>query len=278
MIAVLTLIVVLILSMVIVRVATVALTLTGLSEPLAKFQARSAFFGVGFTTKESENVVNHPLRRRIITALMLMGQVGFITTAATLIGSFALVEPQGSWFSSYWARVAAMAGGIAAVLVLGYSRYVDRLVLRAITAGLKRWTNLGVADYEWLLRMSRNYAVSELSVKKNGWLAGRSLAELELKQEGVLVLGIERQAGNYIGVPRGDTRLEPGDLVIVYGRQDMLADLDRRRADFEGQFHHVIAVTQAIEAREEECSEDEIAEAAADESAQDPAGEAAEGS
>ena len=63
MISIVTLLLVLTLSILLVRIATVALTHTGLSRESAKFQARSAFTDVGFTTSESEKVVNHPIRR-----------------------------------------------------------------------------------------------------------------------------------------------------------------------------------------------------------------------
>ena len=42
---VISLLIVIVISMLVVRIATVALTLTGLSQPLARFQARSAFTG-----------------------------------------------------------------------------------------------------------------------------------------------------------------------------------------------------------------------------------------
>lgn len=44
----------------ITRIATIALTHTGLSRQTARFQARSAFTVVGYTTSESEKLVNHP--------------------------------------------------------------------------------------------------------------------------------------------------------------------------------------------------------------------------
>ncbi|MEL7419682.1 MAG: potassium transporter TrkA, partial [Cyanobacteria bacterium J06555_3] len=61
------------LSLLITRIATEALTLTGLSRTSARFQARSAFTGTGFATSESEAIVKHPLRRRIIMWLMFLG-------------------------------------------------------------------------------------------------------------------------------------------------------------------------------------------------------------
>src|SRR4051794_6231831 len=75
-------------SLLITRVGTIALTLTGMSTESARFQARSAFFGVGFTTMEAESVVNHPVRRRIVLWLILLGNAGVISVIATLMISF----------------------------------------------------------------------------------------------------------------------------------------------------------------------------------------------
>ncbi|MGZ3673172.1 MAG: potassium transporter TrkA, partial [Ktedonobacterales bacterium] len=50
MVALVSFLLVLTLSLIIERIATVALTLTGLSRDAAAFQARSAFTGTGFTT------------------------------------------------------------------------------------------------------------------------------------------------------------------------------------------------------------------------------------
>ena len=73
------LLVILTLSLLITKIAGQALIHTGLAKDAAKFQARSSFTGVGYTTREAENVVNHPVRRRIVMALMLIGNVGIIS-------------------------------------------------------------------------------------------------------------------------------------------------------------------------------------------------------
>ena len=44
------------LSLLVTRIASVALVHTGLGREAARFQARSAFTGVGFTTSESETI------------------------------------------------------------------------------------------------------------------------------------------------------------------------------------------------------------------------------
>lgn len=80
-------------SLLIVRAAAIALMMTGLDENRARFQARSAFTGTGFTTKEAEMIVNHPKRRQIISWLMVLGNAGIITVIVT--GTSSLVSSEG---------------------------------------------------------------------------------------------------------------------------------------------------------------------------------------
>src|SRR3954447_8896033 len=75
-------------SVIATRVGAAALVLTGLSRDVAHFQARSAFLGVGFTTTESEAIVNHPVRRRIAGGLIVVGNVGIVSAGASLVLSF----------------------------------------------------------------------------------------------------------------------------------------------------------------------------------------------
>jgi hypothetical protein len=85
MLAIISLLVIVTLSITVTKVATVALARTGLSREAARFQARSSFTGVGFTTSESERIVRHPVRRRIVLFLMLLGNAGLITAVSSLI-------------------------------------------------------------------------------------------------------------------------------------------------------------------------------------------------
>ncbi len=92
MIAAITLFLVVSLSALITKIATIALVHTGLSTQSARFQARSAYTGAGFTTSESEKIMNHPVRRRIIFTLMLVGNARIVTVMSSLILTFVLPE------------------------------------------------------------------------------------------------------------------------------------------------------------------------------------------
>ena len=110
MVAVLTVLIVLTISLIVVRVATVSLVMTGISKDLAQFQALSAFTGAGFTTRESEDIVNHPVRRRIVMHLMLMGHAGAVIAVASVLLSFLNVGRTEDWTDSRGVRARAASG------------------------------------------------------------------------------------------------------------------------------------------------------------------------
>jgi len=66
MIALITLLAAISVSVLVGRVATQAFQITGLSRQAASFQSRSALTGTDFTTRKAESVVDHPVRRRIL--------------------------------------------------------------------------------------------------------------------------------------------------------------------------------------------------------------------
>lgn len=225
MIALAGLLVVIVMSLLISRVATVALVLTGLSREVARFQARSALSGVGFTTSEAESVVNHPVRRRLVMSLMLIGGAGTLTVLATLVLSFANADS-----SQRAARVAVLAAGLCGIWLLARSAWVERRLSKLIARALERWTDLAARDYAALLHLSGEYAVAEVAVGPDHDVAGRTLGELRLRDEGVIVLGITRADGTYLGAPRFDSDIRPYDALLVYGRAAQIAELDGRRA------------------------------------------------
>ena len=250
MVAVASLIVVLFVSLLVVRIAAEALVLTGLSRESARFQARSAWTGTGFTTAESERVVSHPVRRRIISLLMLLRSAGLLTAASTLMLSFVSVEDR----TEGLVRFLCLLGGLMAIWLFARSRWIDLWMSRAIARALKRYTDLDTRDYAALLHLAGEYAIMELEVGPSSWLAGRTLDELRLPDEGVLVLGIARPDGSYFGAPRGGASVQPGDTVVLYGRSPELAALGRRRADAAGETQRrtAVEVERTVEREEQD--------------------------
>jgi TrkA-C domain len=222
--AIISFLAVLSISLVVTRLAAMALTLTGMSRESARFQARSALTGVGFTTSESEIIVNHPVRRQIIMVLMLIGNIGIPTMIATLAVSLITTAQAEHW----WNPVLLMIVGLGALIYAARSLWIEKHLNKVLAKVLKRWTDLEVRDYISLLQLQNGYAVNEMVIRQGDWLDGKSLEEAALPHEGILVLGIQRGSGEYIGAPRATDVIRYGDILVAYGWVDRLKELDQR--------------------------------------------------
>ena len=248
--AVVILLVIVLTSLLITRVATAALMATGMSRQFARFQARSAFTGVGFTTSEAETVVTHPVRRRIVMLLMILGNAGIASAIATLLIGFAGAET-----AEQVRRSIVLVFGIAAIWVLATNRRTEGWLRKRFVRVLDKTGELDVRDYAGLLQVGADYTVGEIQVREDDWMADRTLAQLRLRDEGVVVLGVER-SGEYFGAPNGDTEIHAGDTVVLYGRDEALERLDDRRRGTGAELSHVDEVVEHRERvrREQEAS------------------------
>ena len=236
-VSIFSLLLIIVLSILVTRVAANILAHTGLSRNTARFQARSAFTGVGFTTEEAEKVVNHPIRRRVIQTLMLLGSAGLVTAVTTLILAFVR---QGE--ASFPFKLALLVGGVVVLWAAASSRWADRQLSRLIDAWLRRFTTLHVRDYESLQEISRDYHVVTLEVRPGDWLAGQTLGKARLREEGIEVLGIIRPNGVFVGVPDKHTPVRSQDRLVLYGREPDILELDRRRRSRRAESRHRTAV------------------------------------
>lgn len=241
MIAITSLLVTLTLSLLVTRVAAMALMLTGLSREAARFQARSAFSGVGYTTTESESIVNHPVRRQIVMSLMLLGNIGVATVVATMMVSFIDIQKNERWMFT----LSLLCLGLLALWLISKSRWIERHLNKIIAWALRHFTRLDVRDYVAVLNLQQGYAVTEMRVAPTDWLANKTLVELNLPKEGVLVLGIQRMKPSvYLGAPTAQTEVLADDMLVLYGPIERLEELDQRRAGRQGDEAHKEAVTE----------------------------------
>jgi Trk K+ transport system NAD-binding subunit len=162
---------------------------------------------------------------------------------ATAVASLTRTQESNSSFSKYGVLLA----GLLLVWYVGRSEFIDRRLSIVIQWALKRFTTLEVADYVALLHLGDGYGISELQVEAGDWIAGRTLSELALPNEGVLVLGVHRAEKPFIGSPTGALQLREKDVLLLYGPIDRIGELDQRRDDMTGDAAH----NQACEEQED---------------------------
>ena len=245
------LLLIVLLSILVVRSGTIALTMTGISMDMARFQALSAFTGTGFTTKESEAIVSHAARRKIIQIVMLLGNAGLFSALAALIVSFSRRSGE-----SLFMRFVFISVGLLTLLLLSNVNFLNRILNGFLQNLFERLPMLRIHDYEALLQVDKGYAISHVTVEPNSWLEGQTLRELALISEGVLVLSIERKDGRVLGTPGPKTQLHADDQLLLYGHESELADLVQRPLGSRGDEAHELAVEKQRLRRAHESADD----------------------
>jgi len=227
--ALLALLLIVAVALMVVRIGATAFMMTGLSRDVSEFQAISCFFGVGFTTTEAEMIVGHPTRRRIAQHLIIAGNIGLTGALGTVIMTF--IGNEKDWFD----RVIPGEGTAEFVIKLGLILIailligavfrlgiVRRILERIIQSSLNKFQNIRAMDYEMVLRSKDGYAVMQVEIEHGHHMIERTLAGVMLGSHGVLVLGIKRATGQYIGAPHATTEIYEGDVLTVYGQENSI--------------------------------------------------------
>ncbi len=201
-------------SYVCVRIGAIMLELTGIPWERAKFQALSAFSTTGFTTpNESSDVVRHPIRRKIISTLIIVGNAGIVTTIGSFAGSIVGTD----------VRSALINLGVAALFIVVLAWVAKRrFIARPLRFVLQRWL-ANRYDFtpttEAMLHFDQGYCMNRVCVPAGSPVVGRCLRDLQLMQNKIQVLAIER-GKTFIPVPTGNDELEAGDTVVIYGTEE----------------------------------------------------------
>jgi len=74
----------------------------------------------------------------------------------------------------------------------------------------------------------KDIRIEELEVKEGSSVSNLTLKECELRQKvGVIVLGIHKKEGQMLFTPFPDSKIEPGDILIAFGKREDLERLEK---------------------------------------------------
>lgn len=107
-------------------------------------------------------------------------------------------------------------------------------VISPYTIGGHRMANLafqaGVIEFFDLITNAGNMelAVQEVAVNGASSLVGKSLPQVQsILADGIVIVALKKQCGS-MSVPKRETRIEPGDVLIVVGQPEQLAGFKAR--------------------------------------------------
>lgn len=216
------LILIVVLSLVVVRIGTNALILTGMTEATAKFQSASAFFGVGFTTSEAELVMNHPIRRRMVLHLIIAGNIGITSALATLIVTFVQID---SSEHSNWFQFVIVVTGVVGIAFIANFKPIKKPADVLMVKLLKSTGVVKSTGYELLLKVEEGFSVSEVKINSDHQWCGKQLYESRPSDYGVVVLNVRHADGGFTGAPDKDFKMREGDEIMIYGSDICVSDV-----------------------------------------------------
>ncbi|MBN6189322.1 TrkA C-terminal domain-containing protein [Aneurinibacillus sp. BA2021] len=203
-----------VLILLIIEMSTMLLQATGLRREVAKFQAISLLTGTGYTTSESELIIDHPLRRRIASFLIIFGTISF-----AVILSFVI-----SFFVTTVVHLADLGIGLV-LLVCALFLLRMPMLRRAFLRQIGKRVRQAPSSYlpvEGTVLLESGYSLRQFRITPaHSHIVHAALKELDLAQQNVKIMSIKRN-GETIQHPTGSTTIQPGDIVLVYGHADAI--------------------------------------------------------
>jgi hypothetical protein len=165
---------------------------------------------------------------------MLVGNAGIVTVMSSLILTFVLPET----LASKLYGLLIIVVGLSTLWWAVHSDWVDRSLSKVIDKMLRKYTDLDMNDYAAVPHLKDSFKIIEASVDNNGWMCHRTLQELNLREEGITILGVDRKGSGYYGSPSGVFKLLPGDIITIYGKSEGISSLYNRKKDFYADLEH----------------------------------------
>lgn len=219
-------------SMIIVQIGSVALELTGLEESIARFQALSCFTGTGFTTKESELIITNPQRRRIASFLMVLGHAGLVTLIATFANSlrptvltdkFKLPFIH-TFFPSHllpWINLIIIIGAVYVIYKLFTHTNFTKKLTNILKTHILKKEIIKPAVYNEFLVAPSGYGIVQIHVLKGSPVINKIVSALGPAEQDFSLLAVVRE-GKTIPNPQSNTKIVIDDKLICFGKMESI--------------------------------------------------------
>ena len=208
-----------------VEVFSVAFKLTGLATSKIRFQVASMFTSTGFTTNESELIVNDERRRKIAVACIYTGHIfsvvimGLVINVFFSIGTFvgsgtSTAHTFTEWYFIVFYVASALFLLMVFIKIPPINRRFQKLLETIAINSSKKSKNTNIIT---VLDLYGKHAITEVILNRiPDFAKEKSLFEMGLTKKFLInVLSIRR--GKRIIEVTKDTMFSKGDVLVIYG-------------------------------------------------------------
>jgi hypothetical protein len=197
----------------VIEINTSIFVATGLDKKIAKFQVISMLTGTGFTTGESELIIDHPVRRRLGAFLIMFGAFSL----AVIISAISQLLSD----NFFTMEITYFAGGLVVLLLTLRVSSIQNFMSKKMKSELKENYELSDLPIRDVLLMEDDDEVREVSILEDSPFSGKTFDEIVAREDDLMLLFIKRGDIN-IRNKSYDTKLEPGDRLVLYGNNPLI--------------------------------------------------------
>lgn len=208
--------------LIILEVFTVLFRLTGLREDKARFQAVSCMTNSGFTTKESELILNSVSRRYLARSMMIFGYLFAVTGVSLLVNIF--IRSSGDQIS--WRTIGYSVAFLMIIAILTRSRWVIQKFDHVVEKVARHRSKGEFCNNVRVLEMLHDQLIAEVLITcLPREIAGKTLLETNFRHRYKIDVLLIRRGKNILEHIKSSEQLYQGDKILVYGTKENILEL-----------------------------------------------------
>lgn len=208
--------------LVIVEIFTVLFRLTGLREDKARFQAISLMTNSGYTSKESELIMNSSIRKNLATLMMLFGYIFAVSGVSLLVNLFIRAgEAQLNWLTLLYSLLFLLI-----IIAITRSKWLIRHFDRLIKYLAQKKDDGMFCNNIRILEMIHDKLIAEVLITRLPTeISGKNLEETNFSRTYMLNVLLIKRGNQIIDHVTPKDELKKGDRVLIYGSKKHIIEL-----------------------------------------------------
>jgi hypothetical protein len=208
--------------LVLVEIFTVLFRITGLREDKARFQAISCMTNSGFTTKESELILNSVARRRLARIMMLFGYLFSVSGVSLMVNLFI----RSTWDQMNVMTVIYSCIFVFIILVITRSKWIINRFDKLVEVLARNKTKGAFCNDVRILEMFHDKLIAEVFVTcVPPEIAGKTLLEMNFRHVYKLNVLLIKRGSIIIDHVISSDEIKKGDRVLIYGSKSHILEL-----------------------------------------------------
>ncbi|GEL04440.1 TrkA C-terminal domain-containing protein [Rummeliibacillus stabekisii] len=194
----------------VIEISVMLFHFTGLKTKISRFQVISMLTATGFTTDESKIIIDHPIRRKIASFLILFGAFSL----AVIISSISNILSDDLRLK----ELSIICGVLFAILAILKLPLTRKKLTRSFKRELENEFQIYERPVKDVLYLDSEDFVTEMNITEHSKLVGKRISDILDEEEDIRILFIKR-GEVWIRKDLFSCTLNQGDQVLLYGNK-----------------------------------------------------------